>query len=84
MRVVSEVIGLGRYGVLVDAPATEDGGDSFLVGYPTEAIINWRTSVIDSRPQVTEFFWIPFQSASGQSDFKYSINALNFFPCVSK
>ena len=83
-RVVSEAIGLGRYGVLVDAPATEDGGDPFLVGYPTEAICNWRTTVIDSRPQLTEFCRITFQSAFGQSVFKYAINASSSFSCFSK
>lgn len=52
-RVVSEIIGLGRYGVLVDAPATEDGGDPYLSGYQTEAIINWRSTVVDGRPVLT-------------------------------
>ena len=47
-RAVHEVIGLGRYGVLVDVPSA--GGDPFLAGYPAENIVNWRMTVVEGRP----------------------------------
>lgn len=48
-HVTTEVIKLGRHGVLVDAPAVEDGGEPFLVSYSGESIINWQTAVVDGR-----------------------------------
>ena len=42
-KVVSEVITTGRYGVFVDSPSDEESDDCFLLGYPAESIINWRT-----------------------------------------
>lgn len=39
---VQEILLTGRFGVLVDRPM--DGGAPYPVLYPTESIINWRTS----------------------------------------
>ena len=38
-RITRNLLWLGRYGVLADAP--RDGGEPFLVGFAAEAVINW-------------------------------------------
>lgn len=40
-RMRQEVLALGRYILFVDAPA--EGGDPFIVAYPAESLINWRS-----------------------------------------
>jgi hypothetical protein len=47
-----EVIHMGRYGVLVDMG--RDGGDPYLTGYVTEAILDWTTGVVGDREVLTE------------------------------
>lgn len=43
-QVLQEVLSPGRYGVLVDLPkAGTLNARPYLVGYPTESIVNWRT-----------------------------------------
>jgi hypothetical protein len=49
--VVREVIALGRYGVLVDAPVT--GGRAYAVGYAAESIVNWREETVAGRPTLS-------------------------------
>lgn len=49
-KVTKEVIGLGRYGVMIDAPP--DGGDPYFVGYETEDIIDWSTVRTGSREKL--------------------------------
>lgn len=47
---LSEVVGLGRFGILVDMPSDEDPGAAtrpYWVGYRTEQIPNWRTTTLD-------------------------------------
>lgn len=39
---ITEVLLMGRFGVLVDRPA--NGGAPFITCYPTESIINWRVN----------------------------------------
>ena len=46
-----EVIALGRYGILVDAPGA--GGSAFAAGYTAESIVNWREERIDGRGRLT-------------------------------
>lgn len=56
--ITRQLLEMGRYGVLVDAPAA--GGDPFLAGYATEAIINWDDQffVLDESENVrTGFQW---------------------------
>ena len=50
-RACREVIQMGRFGVLVDMPS--GGGDAFLVGYKAEAMLDWRTDVIEGREELT-------------------------------
>ena len=50
-EVLDQVVTLGRYGVLTDAPV--NGGDPYLSGYPAENIINWRTASIDGELRLT-------------------------------
>jgi len=51
-RTAKEVIHMGRYGVLVDMPA--QGGDPYLTGYVTEAILDWTVSMVEDREVLTE------------------------------
>lgn len=43
---LSEVIGLGRFGILVDMPDDEEPNETrpYWVGYTTEQMVNWRTT----------------------------------------
>jgi hypothetical protein len=61
-RITAEVLRMGRFGVLADAPI--DGGEPYLTGYAAEAIINWDVAnrslvVLDETGlrQRTEFDW---------------------------
>lgn len=60
--ITSELLNLGRYGILVDA-ATDGSDLPFLSGYATETIINWDSYdrsffVLDeSRLERTDFTW---------------------------
>jgi hypothetical protein len=45
---LEEVIGVGRYGLHVDAPG-EGEGAPYVAAYCAEAITNWETAVIDGR-----------------------------------
>lgn len=49
-KITKEVIGLGRYGVMIDAPP--NGGDPYFVGYETEDIIDWSTTRVGSREKL--------------------------------
>jgi hypothetical protein len=51
---VSEQVGMGRFGVLVDAPAqaTVDP-DAFVIGYTAENILDWRIEIVNGRYQLT-------------------------------
>lgn len=52
--VMSEQIGMGRFGVLVDAPAAAmQEPTSFAVGYATENILDWRTEEVNGLYQLT-------------------------------
>lgn len=52
--VVSEAISMGRYGVLVDAPAsTSPVAKSYMVGYAAENIMDWTIESIDGRQLIT-------------------------------
>lgn len=51
---VAEQVGLGRFGVLVDAPAeARVDPDAFVVGYTTENILDWRIEIVNGRYQLT-------------------------------
>ncbi len=50
-HLTSEVIGMGRAGVLVDVP--QGNGSPYLCLYSTENIINVRSALVDGRPQIT-------------------------------
>jgi len=60
-RITRELLIMGRYGVLADAPS--GGGDPFLSGYNAETIINWDEDggdfyVLDeSDNERTGFYW---------------------------
>lgn len=57
-RITRQLLGVGRYGVLADAP--EEGGDVFLAGYTAESILNWDVNffVLDeSGYERTGFDW---------------------------
>jgi hypothetical protein len=68
-RVTGEILKMGRYGILVDAPPADDTsippeylGFPYLAGYSTEAIINWAPDrslfVLDeSGPRMEGFKW---------------------------
>ena len=48
-RVTEAVIGIGRFGVLLDLPNSQNGNvRPYFVAYEAESIINWRCRVIDS------------------------------------
>jgi hypothetical protein len=49
-RITREVIGMGRYGVMIDAPP--DGGTPYFVGYDCEDIVDWATVRIGSRDKL--------------------------------
>jgi hypothetical protein len=49
-KLTKEVIGMGRYGIMIDAP--KDGGDPYFVGYETEDIIDWATVRNGSREKL--------------------------------
>lgn len=56
--ITRELLLVGRYGVLADAPA--GGGEPYLAGYTAESIINWDDEffVLDeTAPQRTGFEW---------------------------
>ncbi|QKV17846.1 DUF4055 domain-containing protein [Oricola thermophila] len=60
-RITANLLRLGRYGVLADAPA--DGGDPYLAGYAGDLVINWESDgsffVIDDSGMVRNGFdWI--------------------------
>lgn len=47
-NITAELLSSGRYGVLVDLPATEAGlAQPYYAGYSAESIWNWRMTVID-------------------------------------
>ena len=55
-RTVSELLEVGRYGLLADFPHSDggtrsqtDGLKSTIKTYPTESIINWRETIVDYR-----------------------------------
>lgn len=49
-KLTKEVVGLGRYGVMIDAPP--DGGDPYFVGYEAEDIVDWATTRNGSREKL--------------------------------
>ena len=49
-KITKEVIALGRYGVMIDAP--EGGGDPYMVGYDTEDIVDWASERTGSREKL--------------------------------
>lgn len=57
-RITSNLLKLGRYAVLVDAP--EDGGDPYLAGFAGDRVINWESDdsfyVIDDSGMVRDGF----------------------------
>lgn len=57
-RITRELLEVGRYGLLVEAPA--EGGDPYLAGYTAEAIINWSPErdmfVLDESGRVRDGF----------------------------
>lgn len=62
-RITRQLLEVGRYGVLADAP--EGAGQPFLVGYGAEVIINWDADgtffVLDETQLVRDGFeWIEF------------------------
>ncbi len=50
-QVITELLTVGRYGILVDmaadAPASATAARPYWTGYRTEQIINWRTSMVN-------------------------------------
>lgn len=51
---IAEQIGIGRFGILVDAPAElQEVADSYLVGYTAENILDWRMEEVNGRYQLT-------------------------------
>lgn len=48
---LSEVMSVGRFGVLVDYNESERR--AYLAAYPTESVINWAVAVVDGRPRLT-------------------------------
>ncbi|MDX0267639.1 DUF4055 domain-containing protein [Sinorhizobium meliloti] len=80
-RCAKEVVHMGRYGVLVDMPA--GGGDPYLTGYVTEAILDWSYQMVGDREVLTEVLlmeaFLPDHasgSTSGQRSYKIRIRAL--------
>lgn len=55
-RITRELLVIGGYGVLADAPA--EGGDPYLVGFPRDLIINWDQDwwVLDESRKVRDGF----------------------------
>lgn len=57
-RITRELLEVGRYGLLVEAPA--EGGEPYLAGYTAEAILNWSTDrdmfVLDESGPVRDGF----------------------------
>lgn len=49
-KITKEVIAMGRYGVMIDAP--ESGGDPYFVGYDCEDIVDWSTTRVGSRDKL--------------------------------
>lgn len=49
-RITKEVVSMGRYGVMIDAPP--GGGDPYFVGYDCEDIVDWSTSRVGSRDKL--------------------------------
>jgi hypothetical protein len=49
-KVTREVIAMGRYGVMIDAPP--DGGDPYFVGFDAEDIVDWSTTRVGSREKL--------------------------------
>lgn len=62
-EMVGDLLTVGRYGLLVDYPTTEEGLDAetemrmglrpVIASYPAESIINWRFEGIQGRKQLT-------------------------------
>lgn len=53
-QTLSEVLKVGRYGVLVDMPRAEaDQPRPYLIGYRAEQIVNWQTDMIDGLSTLT-------------------------------
>ena len=50
-RTAKEVIGMGRYGILVDADP--NGGDPYLAGYRAEDILDWEAESVNGRYTLT-------------------------------
>jgi hypothetical protein len=50
-EITREILQMGRVGVLVD---TTDGGSPYLCMYVTESIVDWESSNIDGREQLTK------------------------------
>jgi len=50
---VEEIISMGRCGVLVDRPTSEEG-QAYLRLYPAESIINWRTINVDGMEKLEQ------------------------------
>lgn len=80
-RTAKEVIHMGRYGVLVDMPAS--GGDPYLTGYVTEAILDWSYEMVGDREVLTSVVlmeaYLPEHAAgstTGQRAYKVRIRVL--------
>ena len=58
-RITRDLLVMGRYGVLADAP--EGGGDPFLSGYSADTIINWDTD-----------FWVLDESGMRRNGFAWA------------
>jgi len=49
---LSEVVGIGRFGHLVDA-SNVDGSDPYIASYAAESIVNWREAVFEGKKVTT-------------------------------
>jgi hypothetical protein len=53
-KTVDEVLGLGRFGHLVDAPSGKEGGEPFVSLWKAENIISWEEKEIEGRMMPVE------------------------------
>lgn len=67
-RITREVVSLGRYGIMIDAPP--DGGDPYFAGYDAEDIVDWSSSRTGSRDRLD--YVILRETSRERSPFKTS------------
>lgn len=64
---VFEVLALGRFGILVDAP--QGGGTPYLAPYTAESIINWQTEATETGQKLTRVVLEEKYTTEGSDEF---------------